>query len=331
MAQPRHVVFFGASVTEQHVHSGTGELSGFVTYFERHFAAGLNLKVSRVSAGSSDLTDAAMVYVEEVIALKPDICILDWATPALTECDPRFIHQIYFRLMAHDILPVTVIFPRGDRAQRDIPITREMSGLSQAYDLPFYDMTPLLKTYGMDVVLRDVVHTTAEGARIYAEAVAALIPRLPPRLRFAFATPIPFCVTALVCDPPPPDSFRKITVTNLAKTDEPVEFTLVMQQRVGPYSPVLDVRSFGPDGGGELPPYPLWDVWCHRERQTAKKIMHWHKGPFQRIEIGVSRTDPDYATSPESVPVDFANRRIRQRGTLFLISDTPQNCSVSYA
>jgi len=331
MAQPRHIVFFGASVTEQHIHNATGEVSGFVTYFEQHLAEGLGVRVSRVSAGSSDLTDAAMVYVEEVIALKPDICFLDWATPALTSCDPRFIHQIYFRLMQHDILPVTLIFPRRDRAQRDLPITREMSGLSQAYDLPFFDATPLLKKYGTDVVLRDVVHTTAEGARIYAEAVAALIPRLPSRLRFAFASPVPFVVTELVSEVPPPDTFRKMIVTNLAKDDRPLEFTMVMQQRVGPFSPILDVRSFGPTGGTELPPFPLWDVWCHRERQTTKKIMHWHKGPFHRIEFNISQTDPNYASSPEAEPVEFANRRIRQRGKLYLIADRPQTCSVSYA
>lgn len=331
MAQSRHIVFFGASVTEQHVHNATGEVSGFVTYFERHLAEGLDVKVSRVSAGSSDLTDAALVYVEDVIALKPDVCILDWVTPALTSCDPRFIQQVYFRLMEHGILPVTVIFPRRDRPQRELPITREMSALCQAYDLPFFDATPLLKKHGVDTVLRDVVHTTPEGARIYAEAIAGLIPRLPLALRFAFATPAPFVVTEILPEGPLPEAFRRITVTNMAPDDQPAEFCIIMQQRVGPYSPVLDVRSVTPAGAENLPVFSLWDVWCHRDRQTIKKIMHWHSGLLHRMEFTISATAPDFAISPEAERVEQGARRIRQRGKLYLVADRALNCRAAYA
>ncbi len=95
VSKDRHVVFFGASVTEQDTHHATGVLSGFVTYFQTHLAAGW--QVSRISAGSSNIADAAVIYVEKVIALAPQICVLDWVTPALQACDPRLVQQVYYQ------------------------------------------------------------------------------------------------------------------------------------------------------------------------------------------------------------------------------------------
>jgi hypothetical protein len=53
--------------------------------------------VSRVSAGSSNIADAAVIYVEKVIALALQICVLDWVTPALQACDPRLVQQVYYQ------------------------------------------------------------------------------------------------------------------------------------------------------------------------------------------------------------------------------------------
>ncbi|SNR72543.1 hypothetical protein [Puniceibacterium sediminis] len=82
------------------------------------------------------MMDAGVVYVEKVLDLKPDICILDWATSALQDCDPRMVQQIYHRLMEHEILPVTLLFPPRDRVQKDIPIARKMARIADILTRP---------------------------------------------------------------------------------------------------------------------------------------------------------------------------------------------------
>lgn len=329
MKAPCHIVFFGASVTEQDVHHATGEVSGFVTYFQRHLAEGRT--VSRVSAGSSDMSDAAMIYVEEVIALKPDICVLDWVTPVLKSCDPRFVRQVYFRLMQHGILPVTVFFPRRDRVQADTPIAREMALICETYKLPLYDASVLLEGHGADALLRDVVHTTPEGASVYAHAMADLLSGLTPGLPFSFQDTAPFVVREVTASKPPPLICRKISVRSIAPTGAPAEFCLALQQRVGPYSPVLSIRVFSPAGRVELPLLSLWDQWCNRERQCIKKIMHWHNGPMNQIDLTISPEEPEYGAAPQAEAVALAQRQIRPRGKLFMISTIDMPSVVTYS
>jgi hypothetical protein len=45
-------------------------------------------------AGFGNIADAAVIYVEKVIALALQICVLDWVTPALQACDPRLVQQV---------------------------------------------------------------------------------------------------------------------------------------------------------------------------------------------------------------------------------------------
>lgn len=324
----RRVVFFGASVTEQDTHHATGALSGYVTYFQRNLSEGWS--VERVSAGSSTIADAGVVYVERVIALAPDICVLDWATPALTDCDPRLVTQVYYRLLQHGILPVTVIFPRRDRDQRQIPIVRHMEALCRDFDLPFFDASSLIEDFGVDEVLRDTVHTTPKGARIYAEAMAELLSGLKTTAPPAFDRPAPYRVVELTTTKDVPLSFTRMTVTNKGPEDEPLELSIVMEQRVGPYSPVLDTMIRAGRETRSLTPYPVWDAWCWRERQCIKAITDWYKGALSTLVLTVSAVPPPYASIPQAEPVELSDRHLKQRGKVYAILTASSSAELSY-
>lgn len=313
----RRLVFFGASVTEQDKHHATGELSGFVSYFQRELADGWH--VDRISAGSSSIADAGIVYVERVIDLAPEICVLDWATPGLLDCDLRFVQQVYYRLLQNRILPVTVIFPRRDRNQRSIPLVRKMEAICHEFGLPFYDAEPLMKRHGVDCILRDVVHTTSEGARIYAEAMAQLLAGLEVQLPADFDRAPPFEVRELASPRLVPGSFTRMTLTNEGPGNESLEMSVIMEQRVGPYSPILDTQVTTSAGTRALAPYAIWDAWCWRERQCIKPITNWYVGPLTKMEIKVSAIDPPYASIPAAEAVTLSQRNLKQRGKAYVI------------
>lgn len=329
------VTFFGASVTEQSVHHVTKDRTGFVNYFEDELAEAHGFKVSRVSAGSSDVKDAGVVYVERVIEENPDICILDWVTPALQDCDPRFVQQIYFRLMEYDIFPVTVLLPRTDRNQRDIPLAREMARICERFSLPFYDVSEMLGDIRIDEILRDVVHTNAYGAEVYAKIMLKIL-KDTPRLAEPLPKPVPpLHVMTVEPEATPKLSAKRLSITVKQKAEaEKLAFSLVMEQRVGPYSPVLNIRvQQAPDGAFEqVDQFNVFDAWCHRERQCIKSISNWIEvDDMASIEVAVADHSPALAQKVAEEVVPAKDRHLKPRGDIYIVSDTLLLCSAAYA
>lgn len=327
------ITFFGASVSEQDVHHATGEMTGFVSYFQANLAQNYDYEISRVTAGSSDVMDAGIVYTERVVALKPDICVLDWVTPSLMECDPRIVQQIYYRLMEHDILPVTLLLPRTDRDQKEIPLSQEMIRISKEFDLPLFVMEDYLGDQPLENnILRDIVHTTALGAKAYAEVVAKILEdiRLPtkplPKRR------APFHVLKIETANPVPLSARKVEITLRDPRPEPTEFTLVLEQRVGPYSPTLDVDVTSIDGETRhLETYPVFDPWCHRERTCVKRVTNWHNEPgVERITLHAGEYNPGIVAKMDVEQIPANSRHLKPRGDFFIIADRLVICTMKW-
>ncbi|KAA8610001.1 SGNH/GDSL hydrolase family protein [Salipiger aestuarii] len=333
MKEPVNLVFFGASVTEQSEHHATKERTGYVNVFEEEMAEAAGYRVSRISAGSSDLMDAGVVYTERVIAQKPDICVIDWVTPSLTECDPRIVRQVYYRLMEHDILPVTVLLPRKDRVQKDIPIAVEMARISEEFDLPFFDALDYLGDIDLDTILRDTVHTNEAGAKAYAQVMQQILQKVEKRSKpFPPCVP-PFQVLTVESPRKPPLIARNIDIRVRPAVSGPVEFCLVMEQRVGPYSPILDVEVAS--GAGDLESvetYPIFDPWCHRERQCIKRITNWQKtDDLSRIRLSAMDRTPGLVQKIDAPPVAPNERHLKPRGDLFIIADRIVPCSVEWS
>lgn len=335
MDVPTHVAFFGASVTEQSVHHATQERTGFVNYFMDELAGTHGFKVSRVSAGSSDIMDAGIVYVEKILKLKPDICVLDWVTPSLMDCDPRIVQQVYYRLMEYDILPVTVLFPRTDRVQKDIPLAQEMARISREFDLPFFDVSDLLGDVGLETILRDTVHTNAAGARLYAEIILDILkqtqrPSGPLPRKVA-----PFHVMQALSSAKVPLASRRVQIDVENPKDRPVEFCLVLEQRVGPYSPILNVQVVTGSSDNrpeELEAYSIFDPWCHRERQCAKRITNWQNvDDLRQILLTVRDQTPGLVNQLDVEKMSPGERHLKPRGALYVIADRMLLCDVKWS
>ena len=95
--------------------------------------AGSDILISRVTSGSNTIDDAGIIYVHRVVELQPDICVLDWSTPANNDCDFSSVKFIYSELLSHKIIPLTAIFPRSDRDQSVTPITIKLQKFCHTY------------------------------------------------------------------------------------------------------------------------------------------------------------------------------------------------------
>ncbi|WP_156943944.1 hypothetical protein [Roseivivax isoporae] len=322
--KPVHVTFFGASVTEQSVHHRTHERTGFVNVFAEDFAEANGFIVSRVSAGSSDITDGGIVYTEKVIELRPDVCVLDWVTPATIKCDPRVIEQIVHRLLEHNILPVAVFFPRTDRVQKETPIAREIHRIFNDLMLPLYDIADRLDGVPLEKILRDTVHTNCFGARVYAEIILDILLETDLELFDVPKRPPPLYVNRVSSDSSPPAAARNVSIVPCKGIDGPLEFFVVLEQRVGPYSPLLDVNMVSGMGVSpeRLETYSVLDPWCHRERQCIKRITGWHHADgLRKIILSCSSSMPPLAKRLDLKDGGTSPRHLKPRGDMFVVSN----------
>lgn len=330
MSKALHVTFFGASVTEQSVHHATGEVTGYVNYYEQNFAREKNITVSRVSAGSCNLTDAAIIYVNKVIALKPDICVIDWATTAITDCDMRFVNQVYNLLIANRIVTLTVILPRTDRVQSETLIADKMRRASYKFGMPFHDVSVMISSDALSRALRDIVHTSSEGAAIYANFIDEFITAVDLE-SYTFPTEAPpFSISEIAKAAVTPLVAKQIILSAGRESAEDIEYSVMLEQRIGPYSPVLQIVAGQGSESVLLQRFSLWDPWCYRERQCLKPLMEWASGKLSKVTLRVCNDDPDYSKAKEPTYVEPAARHIKPRGSLYLVSTQPIQCSVEF-
>ncbi|MAZ66499.1 MAG: hypothetical protein CMF25_05265 [Kangiellaceae bacterium] len=320
-----HICFFGASVSEQDRGHATGNITGYVTYYQEILASE-DIKVSRVTSGSNSIDDAGVVYLQEVIDLKPDICFLDWITPAPADCAQASIDYIYSSLLENKILPVTALFPRKDRNQRETPICQKLLSYCKAYSLPVLDLTDIEKDYSVDEVLRDTVHTSEKGAGIFAEKIHDFLSQLndlsvpvnkdKPKL---FVSKVPVIGREK-------NKTKKITITLTPETDPSTASTtcsLFLEQRVGPWSTFVEISLATEQETKEISEEAIFDPWCWRERQCLKGIAFGIE-ITEPSEISITQSDraPNYGSLTNKCDFSKHDKHIRPKGELFLVSNT---------
>lgn len=322
-----NICFFGASVSEQSRHHSTKEITGYVTYLSEVLASKYDWKISRVTSGSNTIDDAGVIYVHRVVELKPDICILDWATSVSDNCDSKSIEFIYSELLSNKIIPITVIFPRTDRDQSSTPISLMLRGFCELHSLPFIDVSQLIDKSELDSILRDTVHTNVKGAEKYAKILRKELKSYQISsdifTKYSLRTETKHFVVRKIKSR---GSIKnktgkiKIHLSSIASTDCKVKFFL--EQRVGPWSTYIDVSLSEKDKNLKyLQTVSLYDPWCWRERQCLKEITGWIKLPLEAINISQSEKLPDYGRAKEKCNFDDYHKHIRPKGNLYMLSN----------
>lgn len=264
--------FFGSSVTEQATLYKTGEVVGYVNHFITNYLNEDSGSALRIARGNTDICNAGIIYLDDIIKWKPDICILDWATSGNPEADIVTIYHIYKKLLAHNILPFTVIFPRKKRCYLSLPVYKKQVEICQYFGTPLLEIDPETE---LDNILRDTVHTNVLGGKIYAEKVYAGIKKILPIQPINIEENHPFTDHFISSS----ELFLNDIPTKIlnfemeVNTQNTITIQIFAEQMVGPYTPIIDISIFDLKGNlKQQVSENMLDIWCYRERMALKAL-----------------------------------------------------------
>lgn len=290
--------FFGASVTAQGRHHQTGDITGYYPHVVESFKEIYpSAHVIRTSAGSSHFNDAGYCLLDEVIETNPDIIVFDWHSTSLESFDSDLFAAAVGKVKRSGSHLLLSILPRRASIGKHL----QLPCIMQAYEA-LSDSVHILDLYNepmiidsIDELLRDECHTTLLGAKVYSQFLVSKICEI-------LAMPA-YHGRSLQSDNP------LVPVSKLELADDYVHAseiqlivkpggsargsTLVLDHKVGPYSPVVEIKT----GQGYLKSFSLWDPYCHYERQNyiALPGRYGSKSPESlSVQISVSNKLPLY-------------------------------------
>lgn len=165
------LVCYGASVTAQK------NESGYVQQLKDLSCAQRFSTIEKVAFGGSQFEYAGYAFMQDVIDLKPDICVIDWLTPSMPSFSEFKIDLLNYTLLKRNCLPIWVFFPRVDNYDSLSPSYQQIQDSARRFNIKFIDLRESILDFSdaPEKYLRDVVHTTLEGAVRYANAIDSVL------------------------------------------------------------------------------------------------------------------------------------------------------------
>ena len=169
------IVFYGASVTQQR--------NGFVECFAKISSS----KVWKFGFGGMHLSDAGICFVDKVVKSKPEICFVDWFSTAYSNQDSNlelYIDAIAEKLLKIDCRVIFLFLPNKRNAKECD--WENLYSCAKNYlkkqGLEFICIDEALSNCAPEEILRDEIHSTEKGSRLYAETIYDYLqnhPQLP--------------------------------------------------------------------------------------------------------------------------------------------------------
>lgn len=155
------IACFGASVTQQN-NGYSDKLSKLI-----------NQKILKYGYGGMHICDAGICFIDEVVNVKPDICIIDWFSTDYQNEDGlilEYIKTIVQKLNTINCRVIFLLLPNRnvyDWESYYLQLEKDLKNLN----LEFISIYKLLSQYSNDLLLRDTIHTTEFGAELYAKCI----------------------------------------------------------------------------------------------------------------------------------------------------------------
>lgn len=242
------LAFFGASVTAQK----TGYASFFSEILYTKYIYGY---------GGSHLHSAGICTLDQVLATDIDFCFIEWFTPKLNYTNQKlkeYVDLLIAKCLKKSITPIFLFFPKKDSEsdlwEKKLEQYNFIVAILNKYNVPYIEVYKYVKE-PLDVVLRDIVHTTDKGAEIYFQIIEKQFKKIQNE--------------KLDIQPPSDVKFSDIkslvinkTIKNLITFEGSAEI-ISIHQDVGPFSNKINLIS-----DGQVKPYSLIDPDCYYVRST---------------------------------------------------------------
>ena len=237
---------FGASVTRQK--------TGYATLLKSKL--GPNYEVSIHGYGGAYLNDAGVIYIDEVLLEKPDICVVDWFSTQFENKIPIadievFVGTIIRQFSLINCRLLFLFLPRTDTDVRH-DFYDECYRVLRKYNMEYLDLISEYDPDSLDIV-RDYVHTTDLGSELYSDRISEEVLQrkinipntLPPDNIYCHIKSIKFDDVEI---------YDKIELSG--------NCTIIgANLTIGPHSGIISLSGVRQN---------TWDVWCYYERQSIK-------------------------------------------------------------
>lgn len=317
------ILAFGASVTAQKFHHETGALTGYVEALRKLGHLTGHKQLVRVAYAGNRASDAGLVRMADVVAEQPDVVLFE--ANVESERRGRPVSQpelawLYRQMLDTGALPITLFL--CDPKRPDPTALRNYQNIQPfcaANGLPTIEIDlrhePTLEGYFRGV------HTLEPGARLIADRVAQALSQLDisakgrDKLRAQIAEfDSPIAVTKL----DDTAAMTQQTASFPLNVTQTSHIRVLQRHKVGPWSPVIDVRV----GGRPAEQTCLFDPACHFERQTFVVLYEGPADPGDRIEVSISDTDPDYGICDRPISAcPKSDRKVEPVSDLWVIYD----------
>ena len=342
------IAILGASVSAQTTNHITGEVTGYAEVLRREYPERMGVtEIRQISYPGNRASDGGIIQLEHVLRDRPDICLFEPLVEDrlrgvdIADDEMRFI---YGRLLAADILPVTLLLPAPP--QRD-----------PARNPNYWRYNIFCRDHGLPVIRLDVtaegpleqlfngMHTALGGARIYASRIAAALTDLISSgwqtvdlAAHLAPSPVQLTRLALSVGWAGLPKIRHIAIRLRTAATPCPRLRLVRLQTIGTRSPVLDiaVRVTRPSGVEDLTAQRLsvWDLHCHYQRRSFVSLHQMALGPDEDVVVSVNVADiaPDYSLCRRAMPSWPAvhDLVLEPLAPLFVIANGPVGGEVSH-
>ena len=166
------IAFFGASVTQQK--------TGYV--FELCKLNTNNYQIHKFGYGGMHISDASVVFINNVIKVNPDICFIDWFSTGWIESNDdlvkKYIDNMLLKLTEIKCKVVFLFLPRTPFELNRLSMFETAHKILDSYDIKYIDIYknyPKILEDNFNLVendtLRDNIHTTEKGSIEYAKII----------------------------------------------------------------------------------------------------------------------------------------------------------------
>lgn len=336
----------GASVSAQTIRHDTRELTGYVEALRRHHLDELGLaEIVQFSYSGNRISDGGIILLDRVIRSGCEICLVE----PLVEDDTRGsdpteeeASHVYRSLIDAGILPITLFLPRPRNGTARVwPTYGLLEGVCARFGVPLIELAlddPQVQA-DFSVYFSDAIHTRARGAELYASRIAEKLLALGDldELRRNLRLPAGLGTSTRLASLDPPDfgKVRRLGVRVTNRSDETRAYRVIQLQKVGPHSPLVEIRARSHSLDPAAPAgisrddtaarFSVWDLHCHYVRSSFVTLVKREIAArsIVDLDLAVSAEDPDYAACRregfEFPPA--GDRYLLPLGEIHLISD----------
>jgi len=325
----------GASLSAQTVRHDTGEVVGYVEFLRRHQSRRLNTNpdnIKQYTYGGNRLSDGGLIRFKEILADRPDVCILE---PLVEDgsrgrwTKPNEILDIYGQLIQNEIIPVTFLVPLpAGRSASEIPITQTIKQLCNKYNLPLFEanINHIVNAGGQF----QGVHTSPSSGALLAEQLAYFLFSLDFKALLNHCRGLTFPPMTLFFETLSPPSLNKVNHIRIdisPANASQFQLRIIQKQQIGKRSPVISTKIYKNGTQQDIlqsQEISVWDPHCHYDRDSFVTLCNdtIELDNAITIETSVAPVRPKYETCKREVdswPLEN-ERSLFPKGDLILIS-----------